>query len=329
MQKRIYVAVAAGIMILGGLHNAKADDVYVDLSALDSLSDTTYTATMPLFPEYKAPEKKTPTVSVKKKKTPKKSVKKKAVVKVQKDEPVKSTAKAPEIKVAPQPSEEKVVVVDVEPASPQPTPTQVDNKASVAKTQPSTSVEEKSAPANANQVSPSVTQSEAIGKVEVVTNAEDKNTQEVKTQPLPEAQSSDEKQETSAQPTAPEQPIRPLVQTPSDETIKDENLSAKEKDSLLQVKFIGEEYELTAAQKQQIDSAVASFSDPKENKIAIYSYNEEDGVDAFKKKRLCLNRAVEVRGYLLQKGYKNFSIKVINVDKGSDKAGLVELEELK
>ena len=30
MQKRIYVAVAAGIMILGGLHNAKADDVYVE-----------------------------------------------------------------------------------------------------------------------------------------------------------------------------------------------------------------------------------------------------------------------------------------------------------
>lgn len=86
--------------------------------------------------------------------------------------------------------------------------------------------------------------------------------------------------------------------------------------------------ELTEAQKQQVDAIIASFADAANHKIAIYSYNLDDGVDAFKKKRQSLNRAVAVRSYLLPKGYKNFSIKVVNVDAASGKANTVELEEL-
>lgn len=86
---------------------------------------------------------------------------------------------------------------------------------------------------------------------------------------------------------------------------------------------------LTAAHKAQIDGIVGSFADAANNKIAIYSYNLDDGVDSFRKKRQSLNRAVEVRSYLLQKGYKNFSIKVLNVDASSEKINSVELEELK
>lgn len=86
---------------------------------------------------------------------------------------------------------------------------------------------------------------------------------------------------------------------------------------------------LTEEHKAQIDAIIASFENALVNKIAIYSYNLDDGIDAFKKKRLSLNRAVEVRSYLLPKGFKNFSIKVVNVDASSGKANMVELEELK
>ncbi|MBQ8661339.1 MAG: hypothetical protein IJ482_03335 [Alphaproteobacteria bacterium] len=93
--------------------------------------------------------------------------------------------------------------------------------------------------------------------------------------------------------------------------------------------FAEEETTLNEAQKAQIDAVVGSFADAANNKIAIYSYNLDDGVDTFRKKRQSLNRAVEIRSYLLQKGFKNFSIKVLNVDGSSDKINSVELEELK
>ena len=79
----------------------------------------------------------------------------------------------------------------------------------------------------------------------------------------------------------------------------------------------------------KIDTIIKSFEDTNTNKIAIYSYNLDDGVDSFKKKRVSLNRAVEVRGYLIKQGYKNFSIKVININSNSNKVNTVELEEIK
>jgi len=93
--------------------------------------------------------------------------------------------------------------------------------------------------------------------------------------------------------------------------------------------FAADVDELTPEQQKQIDEIISSFADASHNKIAIYSYNLDDGVDTFKKKRLSLNRAVAVRSYLLPKGYKNFSIKVVNVDSTSDKGNCVEIEELK
>ncbi len=93
--------------------------------------------------------------------------------------------------------------------------------------------------------------------------------------------------------------------------------------------FSGDSSDLTMEHQEQIDRIVMTFENPQVNKISILSYNVNDGVDTFRKKRLSLNRAVDVRSYLLQKGYKNFSIKVVNVESGSDKADTVELAELK
>ncbi len=38
------------------------------------------------------------------------------------------------------------------------------------------------------------------------------------------------------------------------------------------------------------------------------------GGNDFKNKRLSLNRAVEIRSYLMTRGYKNFGIKIVNTD---------------
>jgi hypothetical protein len=131
----------------------------------------------------------------------------------------------------------------------------------------------------------------------------------------------DAAEETAAQP-APE----PEVEIPAvAEPVVEPMAPAAGKGSIY---FTGSNVELTGSAKTLLDSMVQSFTDPVNNKIAIYSYNYDDGEDSFRKKRQSLNRAVEIRSYLLGKGYKNFSIKVINVADRS-RQGIVEIEELK
>ena len=81
--------------------------------------------------------------------------------------------------------------------------------------------------------------------------------------------------------------------------------------------------------KEKIDTIIASFDDAKANKIAIMAYNYDNGEDVFRKKRQSLNRAIEIRSYLLNKGYKNFSIKVINITDDAAQGNVVEIDELK
>ena len=74
---------------------------------------------------------------------------------------------------------------------------------------------------------------------------------------------------------------------------------------------------------------MSSFKNPKVNKISIISYNLSGGENVFQNKRISLNRAVNTRSYLLEKGYKNFSIKIINVEADDDRINTVSLTELK
>lgn len=128
---------------------------------------------------------------------------------------------------------------------------------------------------------------------------------------------------------APEPTTEPIVSSASSALLVEEPAAPQPAQSSgHDIVFADGVDELTEAQKQQVDAIIASFADAANHKIAIYSYNLDDGVDAFKKKRQSLNRAVAVRSYLLPKGYKNFSIKVVNVDAASGKANTVELEEL-
>ena len=107
-----------------------------------------------------------------------------------------------------------------------------------------------------------------------------------------------------------------------------EDIPAKELEVNNSIKFASGVDTLSSEQMSQINSIIGGFKDIEHNKIAIYSYNQDDGVDSFKKKRISLNRAIEVRSYLIKQGYKNFSIKVININSGSDKIDTVEIEEL-
>ena len=99
-------------------------------------------------------------------------------------------------------------------------------------------------------------------------------------------------------------------------------------DSGSYISFANDADELNDEQRAKIDAIVANYKNTSKNKIAIYSYNLDNGVDSFKRKRISLNRAVEIRRYLLKKGYKNFSIKVININNTSDKNNMVKLQEI-
>lgn len=93
--------------------------------------------------------------------------------------------------------------------------------------------------------------------------------------------------------------------------------------------FDGEETTLTESDKERIIKLVSTFENPGQNKIGIFSYNLDNGEDVFKRKRQSLSRATEVRSFLISKGYKNYSIKVVNVDESSDKVNTVEIVEIK
>lgn len=288
MRKKTLLCCLSAVLA-GYASAASAQDVYVDLSVLDSLGVSTQniSAPEPLFPVLPPQPKHKP--------ARKKAVKKAEKISAPKAEPqvkveVKEKIEIPSpVNVAapaveqhqPIPyveSSERVVVVDVEPVAPQ----------TAAQTS-EPSVEK--APQASAPVSPAV--------------------------------------ETPA--AAPAVPVA-AVETPSvspaaQELLLNEDDNA-DKPVLGSLVFSGEEVELNDEQKAKVDAAVSAFKDLAHNKIAIYSYNLDDGVDAFKKKRLSLNRALEVRSYLMQKGHKNFSIKVLNVDAASGKANTVEIEEL-
>ena len=80
------------------------------------------------------------------------------------------------------------------------------------------------------------------------------------------------------------------------------------------IAFAGGVFELSAENTARLAAVADGFKRPGESKILIYAYNFNDGGNDFKNKRLSLNRAVEIRSYLMTRGYKNFGIKIVNTD---------------
>lgn len=98
--------------------------------------------------------------------------------------------------------------------------------------------------------------------------------------------------------------------------------------SKAEILFTDDSYELTAQEQEKLTKVVKHFENVAVNKILILAYNFDGGESLFKKKRLSLNRAVEIRSYLLNMGYKNFSIKIVNTQDRSMN-NIAEVSEMK
>lgn len=297
MSKKILIlSLVLGVSI--SVSNVRAEEgVYIDLSVLNDLSsssDFPAVSTQPLFPEVKKAPR------VKANRTPKinkiKIVEKKAA----------SIIEAPKVEPTPVVAP-KIVEVEV-------------NREFIAEIEQDTTpavtpapVEVKSAPAPelVPFATESVAQPEKINSaaVEPITSME---------MPIEEPQVINAPESILPKETSPVEPLIPATVTEAPTA----NMSN-------QLYFEGDTYELTSAHKAQVDNIIKGFEDINKNKVLILSYNFDDGQDVFKKKRQSLNRAIEVRSYLLAQGYKNFSIKVINISDDTSKRNRIEIEELK
>ena len=336
MRKNIKVWTISALVSLSVCAYANAQtepDVYVDLSALDELSGTGSPVihTEPLFPVVTARQ-----AAEEKAKPAKKAVRKKAKPAATKPVVKKEKAK-PEVKVevvekalAEQPKSEPAASV-VQPAAPAPVAepevkaqpvAEVEPVAPAAKTEPAVVLTE-AEPAKPSAEPQSENKAKPVDDEVVVVDVEPlaNPVKVVDVEPVSPAK---------ALPSAEEKTTEPAVKTEAPSADNQPQAAAEVKKPVPgRFAFDAEVSDLNDAQKAQLDNLVNGFENPAVNKIAILAFNLDDGVDTFKKKRLSLNRAIEIRSYLLQKGYKNFSIKVINVDAASDKVNTVEVEELK
>lgn len=299
-----------------GITNSNAeDDVFVDYSVLNSLQSNGFTAsTQPLFPEVKEeikPSKKINSSSAKKAK--KKAEKKKTLVKTSKDKEVKKpipeqlSEEVKEIKTQEQQKTLNTLKEALKQNSEETTnmvPSQgmavnVDKKHVNVETLPKEDIEDKKS-AQKNNLENNLKE---MSDVKVVPS-----------QVIQVHQDSASKTTTTTQGSSIEtsQPI---------ENVTNEIVSKT-------IVFAENSSELTEADKRQLDKIIEGFKDITNNKIAITSYNLDDGKEVFYRKKQSLDRAIAVRSYLLGKGYKNYSIKVINIPTGDEKVNTVEVFEL-
>lgn len=326
--KRLVMASVCALALQGAAFAQAADDVYVDLSVLNNLQpgDSLFVETQPLFPVVKkAPVKKT----VRKRKTPKKTV-----------APAKPVAeKTP----APKKEEKAIAILPQAPEIPQP----------LAEAKP-----EPVKPANPITVADDREPvRETVADVDVVRPAETDNGKALSE---PKSEETSKPAAALIEPAAKVEPAKTEVSVPAaEETAKApekaaavqeaENVPAAETEEKKEIKpllpvgdktpaaaevgrqifFADDSFEISPENADKIISLIETFEDPRKHKIAIYAYNYDNGENTFKKKKLSLDRATEIRSLLLNKGYKNFSIKVINITDNPEKRNLVEIEEIK
>lgn len=299
------------------------DDVYVDFSVLDSLGDNNSPVinSGPLFPVVKS------------------SAAEPVVKKVRKPAEKKSVSKPSAKKAKPAVKPQKTIEEDIK--IPHKEDIKVEVKTPEKETLPD-AVENASVGGSLPDDSPFKAVAEPVVREEI--SAAPLAPVEVKTEPLP--QKTDEvimepvnghtplpepEELKSGLAAAPEPETEPVVQA---QVSAEPSAPLIEKKALPQnvssdVVFAADSSELTEENKRQLDDIIAGFEDTQKNKIAIFSFNVDDGKDVFRKKRLCLDRAIAVRSYYLAKGYKNYSIKVVNVDAESDLKNIVRVEEFK
>ena len=311
LKKTVALGVCAISLMIGISSGHAEENVVIDMSVLDSLgapSSAAVSSSKPLFPTVK-----------------KKTVKSKAKVKKAKKA---KTVKAPEVKVkTPKP---EVVAPEVKVETPKPEVVAPEVKVEAPKPEvvvPEVKVETPKPEVVVPEVKVETPKPEVVvPEVKVETPKPEVVTPEVKVEtPKPEVVTPEVKVE------APKpEVVVPEVKTeaPKREVI----ISQPQADQASQtgiITFAADQSDLNDAQKRIIDDTLASFQNPKVNKMSIISYSISGGENVFQNKRISLNRAVNTRSYLLEKGYKNFSIKIINVEADDNRINTVSLSELK
>ena len=280
-----------------------ADDVYVDLSVLNEIgggsAPSAYGRPEPLFPVIR----NTPQFPVVKKSAPKAP---KAKTPVRKN---KQKLKIKQVKVV---EKEEKIAIPAKPADIQP----VREKAnSAVENKPAVVEPAKDMPAEDKTVKDEVKEKAAAPAVELTSApVVPVKAESVENQPVGEVPAAAEKKAEPLVPVSGALVAKPVVDV---EKVKRE------------IVFAEGSSELDDLSKEKIDAIIASFDNAGANKIAIMAYNYDNGQDVFRKKRQSLNRAIEIRSYLLAKGYKNFSIKVINITDDAARGNVVEIDEIK
>lgn len=312
-----------------------ADDVYVDLSVLNEIGGgsvpSAYGHPEPLFPVIR----NTPQFPVVKKSAPKAP---KAETPARKN---KQKLKIKQVKVV---EKEEKIAIPAKPADIQPvrekTNPAVENKPAVAKPAKDTPVGNKTVKNEAKEkaAAPAVELTSAPARREFVADVPSAGKAPFKTEePAPDEKvspapvvpvkaESDENQPVGEVLAAAEKKAEPLVPVSGAFAAKPVADAEKVKREIV---FAEGSSELDELSKKKIDAIIASFDNAGANKIAIMAYNYDNGQDVFRKKRQSLNRAIEIRSYLLAKGYKNFSIKVINNTDDAARGNVVEIDEIK
>ena len=321
-----YVSILSFGLLMAVVPARAEDDVFIDLSVLNGLQQSAspaVTAPQPLFPVV---HKKAPVKPASRPRAAQKEIKKEqsdvtlktSKKTVAKTDTVKSPAPAVENKTA-APVEKKsentaevyVPQVDQKPETlPAPTP---DQPAVASEVLPQTAVVQPLTPEAPVKASAQQTDEVETGlglKSELITPAKNR----VYAPEVPSSDAADKPEASSSSSDNQSVPAAASVETAS-------AVSAS-------VRFAGDESELTDADKKQIDAIMTGFQNPHDNKIAVTAYNVDGGANAFRRKRTSLNRAVNIRSYLLNQGYKNYSIKIVNVSENDERADTVEIKEL-
>ena len=316
--KRLVMASVCALALQGAAFAQAADDVYVDLSVLNNLQpgDSLFVETQPLFPVVKkAPVKKTV--------APAKPVAEKTPAPKKEEKAIAILPQAPEI---PQPLAE----AKPEPVKPANPITVADDREPVRETVADVDVVRPAETDNGKALSepkseevskPAAALIEPAAKVEPAKTEVSVPAAEETAKAPEKAAAVQEAENVPAAETEEKKEIKPLL------PVGDKTPAAAETGR--QIFFADDSFEISPENADKIISLIETFEDPRKHKIAIYAYNYDNGENTFKKKKLSLDRATEIRSLLLNKGYKNFSIKVINITDNPEKRNLVEIEEIK
>ena len=277
-------------LAMAGICHAAEDDVYVDLSVLDNMPEDSigFITPQPLFPEIKAK-------SVMETKPVQHKAKKKTIAVVY-PQPVKPEAPQEELL----PEKENEVIEE--------TNKPIENE-EPSWSEPEKPILEIIAPIEPEKVS------EPKNILPEVVKKSEKTPEETKEIPV----------EKNVQPEKTETVLSAKI---SENTVKKQKISDFEPREIYSISFTSDTADLSSEALQRLEKMSEVFSPDRKKKIAIRAYNYENGHDSFRKKRISLSRATNVRSFFLSKGFKNFSIKIINTTTDNEYKDTVEIEEI-